>query len=371
VDLVAKLLSQQGNFVQGLLGGRAYTGVVAIIYNKVLKCSSSTNKSFSQGEIINFIQVDASKILYLAWIFPTVARLPIQLVFAIIYLFYFFGYSLFGAFGVSFLLVVANFMLSIVGQKIQKVVLTRKDERMRFTTEVINNIKIIKLNSWIRYFIDKVVKARSNEVGSIRWSFYLMGANIFLMFILGPMLILSTYGIFFGTNHTITLAKGFAALQVLNSLNTPLRWIPSFVGTLLQFSVSMRRIQKFLLCDEIHPAIVDDNSREAQEKDLDILVENANFSWGGKKDEKMKKGMAPKSPTKQNAPSQVEKNKEIKDAKPTSINAESLSDSESAEETKMSIVSDSDAEGSDKKTLVKDSIQITGLDLRIHKGEFI
>jgi hypothetical protein len=46
IDLLAKMLSQQGNFMQGILGAKAYTGVVAITYNKVLKCSSATNKLF-------------------------------------------------------------------------------------------------------------------------------------------------------------------------------------------------------------------------------------------------------------------------------------------------------------------------------------
>jgi ATP-binding cassette, subfamily C (CFTR/MRP), member 1 len=152
IDLLAKMLSQQGNFMQGILGAKAYTGVVAITYNKVLKCSSATNKHFSQAEIINFIQVDAAKIFFLAWVFPVVARLPIQLVFAISFLIYFLGYSLLGAFGIAFVLVIINFFLAIIGQKVQKIVLARKDERMRYTTEMINNIKIIKLNSWVKYF---------------------------------------------------------------------------------------------------------------------------------------------------------------------------------------------------------------------------
>jgi ATP-binding cassette subfamily C (CFTR/MRP) protein 1 len=153
LDLIAKILSQQGNYLQGILGAKAYTGVVAICYNKVLRCSSATNKSFSQAEIINFIQVDAMKIFFLAWVFPIVARLPIQLIFSLSYLIYFLGYSIFGAFGIAFVLVFINFFLAIIGQKVQKVVLKRKDERMRFTTEFINNIKIIKLNSWIPYFV--------------------------------------------------------------------------------------------------------------------------------------------------------------------------------------------------------------------------
>lgn len=37
LDLVAKLLSQQGNYLQGILGAKAYTGVVGICYNKVLR----------------------------------------------------------------------------------------------------------------------------------------------------------------------------------------------------------------------------------------------------------------------------------------------------------------------------------------------
>ena len=152
IDLLAKMLSQQGNYMQGILGAKAYTGVVAITYNKVLRCSSATNKQFSQGEIINFIQVDAAKIFFLAWVFPVVARLPIQLVFAISFLIYFLGYSLLGALGIAFVLVFINFFLAIIGQKVQKVVLARKDDRMRFTTEFINNIKIIKLNSWVKYF---------------------------------------------------------------------------------------------------------------------------------------------------------------------------------------------------------------------------
>ena len=153
IDLVSKLLSQQGNYLQGLLGAKAYTGAVALWYNKILRLSSATNKAFTQGEIINFIQVDAAKIEFLAWVFPTVSRLPILLVFAITFLVYYLGYSLFAAFGVAFFLVFVNFFIAVFEQRIQKVMLERKDKRMRYTTELINSIKIIKLNSWATYFM--------------------------------------------------------------------------------------------------------------------------------------------------------------------------------------------------------------------------
>lgn len=91
----------------------------------------------------------------------------------------------------------------------------------------------------------------------IVWTFLVFAVNLASMFLLNPLLVLVTFGIFFGAGNTMTLAQGFAALQVLGQLNMPIRWIPQFIGILLQFTVSMRRIQKFLVCDEINPAIVD------------------------------------------------------------------------------------------------------------------
>lgn len=311
----------------------------------------------------------------LAWMFPTVARLPIQLVFSIVYLIYYFGYSLLGAFGIAIVIIIINFILAVIGQKIQKVVLARKDERMRFTTELINNIKIIKLNSWAYYFIDKLSGARGREIQSYRWGFYMMGVNIAIMFLLGPLLIMSTYGIFFSTGHTITVAKGFAALQVLNSLNMPLRWIPGFIGSLLQFTVSMRRIEKFLLTDEIHLSIVQDKSPEANNRDLDILIENAYFSWGGKKSEETKKGAKGKEkdkPLKDTGRSEsISSEKSEKKNAKYGINEEGESDSESNEESKASTASDSELSDDPKNIRVMESIQITDLNLQIHKGEFI
>ena len=36
---------------------------MAVIFDKITKISSATNKKFDQGELINFIQVDAKKLV--------------------------------------------------------------------------------------------------------------------------------------------------------------------------------------------------------------------------------------------------------------------------------------------------------------------
>lgn len=42
-----------------MIGVKSTNALISYIYKKQLKVSSATNKKFSQGEIVNFVQVDA------------------------------------------------------------------------------------------------------------------------------------------------------------------------------------------------------------------------------------------------------------------------------------------------------------------------
>ena len=42
-------------FYQRMIGVKSTNALVAMIFKKQLKLSSATNKSFSQGEIVNFV----------------------------------------------------------------------------------------------------------------------------------------------------------------------------------------------------------------------------------------------------------------------------------------------------------------------------
>ena len=55
IDIFSALLTENFNFIQLTLGAKAKFALVEIIYDKVFKLSSATNKKFSQGEIINYI----------------------------------------------------------------------------------------------------------------------------------------------------------------------------------------------------------------------------------------------------------------------------------------------------------------------------
>jgi ABC-type multidrug transport system fused ATPase/permease subunit len=130
---------------------------------------------------------------------------------------------------------------------LQDAILKRKDERMNTTTEVISSMKIIKLNSWIRYFVDKVTFRRNRELKIIKKSLLVNCLEIITAYFFSPSLMIVTFSVYFLCGNTMSLGNAFACMQVLFSIDEPIRWIPQFIGILMEFLVSMRRIQKFLL----------------------------------------------------------------------------------------------------------------------------
>ena len=69
------------------------------------------------------------------------------------------------------------------------------------------------------------------------------------------------------------MALAFTILTVFNILLQPIRQLPVFIGKFIQFSVGMRRIQKFLLSKELSLLKNVQDSEEAVKVD-------GSFNWG-------------------------------------------------------------------------------------------
>ena len=52
-------------FYTRMTGSKATNALSAMIFNKNLRTSAATNKKFSLGQIVNFVQVDALKMQFL------------------------------------------------------------------------------------------------------------------------------------------------------------------------------------------------------------------------------------------------------------------------------------------------------------------
>jgi hypothetical protein len=84
----------------------------------------------------------------------------------------------------------------------------------------------------------------------------------------------ATY-IFIDDNNVLDANKAFVSLTLFNILKAPLTLLPNTISNIIQATVSLKRIQNFLLLDEINR---NDVSHELIDN-IGIRLKNVNLSW--------------------------------------------------------------------------------------------
>lgn len=238
-------LSRKCNFLVSFIGSKTVLQLNTLVYDKLLRTVTYNKNNYSEGELINYIENDSEKFGEFLADCPSTIIFPYQLCFYIYLLFQYFGPSfLFGFAGLIVMLIfIAYFQKSKTHfQKLHK---KARDDRMNIITQAFNMIKIIKLYSWEKVFINKIEEKRRIEVellkkinhqnliiGALYWS-----GNIILS------LISITFYSFF--NHEMNTANILTSIYIFNSLSEPLNSLPLFFTSLKDSLISLSRIEKF------------------------------------------------------------------------------------------------------------------------------
>jgi ABC-type bacteriocin/lantibiotic exporter with double-glycine peptidase domain len=134
--------------------------LIAMLYRKHAKISEATNKEFDQGEIVNFVQVDAERVFWLCYASGFVSRIPFLFIIAFGAFFYYFKWTFMSGVAVLILAIASQAMLAMWLGKVQTTMMAAKDDRMIVTTEALNNPKMLKLYSWTDNFIKRIQRKR-------------------------------------------------------------------------------------------------------------------------------------------------------------------------------------------------------------------
>ncbi|KAE8680739.1 ABC transporter C family member 8 [Hibiscus syriacus] len=279
VSKVVESLSQRYWFFASRRSGmRMRSALMVAVYQKQLKLSSLGRRRHSAGEIVNYIAVDAYRMGEFPWWFHLTWSLVLQLFMSIGMLFSVVGV---GAIPGIVPLVVCGFLnmpLAKIIQKFQSQFMISQDERLRATSEILNSMKIIKLQSWEAKFKGLIESLRGNE---FKWlskqQFVRPYGTVFYW--ISPTIVSSV--VFMGCVllRSAPLNAGiiFTVLATLRTMAEPVRMLPEALAILIQVKVSFDRINAFLLDDELG----NDEVRRfpLQNSDKSVIVEAGNFSW--------------------------------------------------------------------------------------------
>lgn len=220
-----------------------------------------------------------------------VANMPFQLIVAIGLLFYFLGWSFFSGMVVFVLSFYINGFLARKSATYQKPYMKCQDKRVSLTTEALNNIKMIKLYSWIDTIEEQIKQRRIDELTWWKKRLYMGMLIVSSLYFFPSSLQAVCYSFFIGFGGKLTLQSGYVVLNVFNMIRDPIRMLPLFIGFGVEFAISMRRIQEFLMLDEINETIVDKSGATqgrggfGADSNLSVHIKSgSNFYWGLKKD---------------------------------------------------------------------------------------
>ena len=272
-----------------IIGNRASFELNCFIYKKILQaCPSSFTQRATEGEIVNFVQVDSMRLSWMIMTSPNIFINPIQILAYGYLLFDFFSYSFFAGLGILLIFFGINYKITQLFHFYQKKMLAKKDIRMRASTETFENIKILKLYSWEKQFMKKCLMTRKDEMDAMRTRFNVTTSNISLFWLCPSLVACGTLGLYQYLNDRLSISTMLIGLSLFTKLQGPIRQLPSIINNIIESAVSMKRIEDFI---RQPPAIEENIHRGEYDKngEFAIKIEGGNFTWGVKQEEKKKK----------------------------------------------------------------------------------
>ena len=277
---VSAIVSKQASMCMEVYASRASAELNAFVYRKILQISpSSFCQRASQGEIVNFVQVDSFQIYKVIVMCPDLIMCPIMIAAYIYLLFEFFSYAFLAGIGTMGVFFGINYHIFKGYRVVQKDRLKAKDQRMKHTTETFDNIKVLKLYNWENQFKRKIAEDWELELVQVRRSLNLSTTNISLFWLCPILVAIATIGVYQAVHDQFSIGTMLIGLAIFARLQEPVRTLPNSINSILELFVSMRRIEKFIRQPER-----DENNVVQGEYDehgeYAIKIENGYFTWG-------------------------------------------------------------------------------------------
>ncbi|KAL2495980.1 ABC transporter C family member 3 [Forsythia ovata] len=278
VAKVFECLSQRHWFFKVQQAGfRARAALVAKIYNKGLTLSCQSKQGHTSGEIINFMSVDAERIGDFGWYMHDPWMVILQVGLALAVLYKNLGLASLATLVATVVVMLANVPLGRLQEKFQDKLMKSKDKRMKATSEVLRNMRILKLQAWEMKFLSKVLELRNVETGWLKKYVYTSAITTFVFWGAPTFVSVVTFGACMVMGIPLESGKILSALATFRILQEPIYNLPDTISMIVQTKVSLDRIASFLSLDDLQPDVIE--RLPMGSSDLAIEIIDGNFGW--------------------------------------------------------------------------------------------
>ncbi|KAG0213036.1 hypothetical protein BGX33_003167 [Mortierella sp. NVP41] len=286
LSLIVSFLVNQFYKQEVELGLEIHNALVSMIYRKSLILSPGSRQSSSTGSITNHMSNDAEKwTRSILWIISWI-NIPFEILIATVMLYKILGWSVFCGLFVIVMILPTQTWAGEFFDKARDDKAAAMDSRVLIMTEVLSNIKTIKLYGYEQGFKAKVEAFRSKEIALLRKAGLVM-SFLSIVFTCLPLFVafvsFAVYATVGGPGFTPGVMNAqvvFVSLSLFGLLQRPIGMMSGVTESTVSLRVSTRRIQKFLLKEELDSSAVRrDPVLPKDPKALVIQIEDATFAW--------------------------------------------------------------------------------------------
>ncbi|KAF9200744.1 hypothetical protein BGZ49_009020, partial [Haplosporangium sp. Z 27] len=289
----ALFLSMSSN-EYSFMGIEIRAALVAMVYRKSLKLSPAARSKSTLGEISNHMAVDAESWMQATNLLPLTVIIPFEICISIVMLYRTLGWSLVAGLAVFAIVTPVQTKLGGSLHSYQRTKLKAMDSRLRLMTEILSNIKIVKLQAWESAFRIKLDVLRINELSAqralatARSLLVIVFSSVNLLIILATFTVYANWGGPDFTPGKMTPEVVFVGITLFTIMGRPLGLIPLALSHVTNLRNANGRIKTFLLLEEIDTTVVERYSSQVSSKHpilgsdgkvLAIEIQNGTFAW--------------------------------------------------------------------------------------------
>lgn len=150
---------------------------------------------------------------------------------------------------------------------------------MNVANEVFAGIRAVKVLAWETPFSAQLQDIRTEELIKLRRLLLVRTLN-FLVSTITPILIaVGTFTMYSLLGNRLTAAKVFTSLALFNLLRKPMQMYPRVMNAVLDAWVSIKRLQTYLLEDEVHRRVFE---KAPSPEAVRVSFTQASFGWAAK-----------------------------------------------------------------------------------------
>ncbi|KAF5715733.1 ABC transporter [Fusarium globosum] len=298
LQMLQTFASSQFYYRGMLLGGQTRSVLIAMAFNKSLKLSNRAKaggqpgsegsgpgpygdvpcrvdeKGWSNGRVMSLVSNDTARIeqalaaFHLSWLSLY------QLILTVALLVYNLGWTaLPGAATLIFCLAAVTYATRpLVASRNRINIVT--DQRVTLTQEILQSIRFVKYFGWEGFFQSRLGNIRASETRALRIMHLIRCAVGTLAQFLPVLAIMITFIVYAVVNGSLDPAVVFSSLAMLYLLRVPTNWLPVSLSLAADAVQSIKRIEGFLLAEEVQAYTVPDVTLAPA-----VKLSNASFTW--------------------------------------------------------------------------------------------